>query len=374
MADDPRFDIVYNNDTVGVGRVLAAVGRARQARRRHRHDRARGTGGCPATSASSCRSTSRPTSSRRRAPRPRWRSPAAPDDPEPFAAGAARAERRAPALGDAGRAAAGHPRRGRHLDHDAGAARPLGRRAHTAARGRAARHTRGLGRRRGQGLGHRRSPTTRGTTRRRRRRRAAVLATRRHERRDAAVDRDLRGRTEPVRPPRRSGRPAQAGRRSHRRASTPDAAVLHRRRLVVDARQRSARLGPQPARAAGAGGRLRLAHLTRGTRRRRHARRSAARPGCGRPRGCRARSRPRRCTSTTSTRSTPPPTPRSPRSWPPPVAEASAALHRRRLDAVPLVAARQRARRADHRRADRRRRSTAERGRSRRRSASTSTT
>ena len=148
--------------------------------------------------------------------------------------------------------------------------------------------------------------------------------------------------------------------------------VLHRRRVVVDRGERSARLGPQPARVAGAGGRLRLAHLSRGTRRRRHARRSTAHPAAGdlgavEPEVDHAgapvrqvlgalhrllRDRPARGVARR---------------------RGLGPLHRRRLDAVPLVAARQRARRADHGRADRRRRSTGERGRSRRRSASIST-
>ena len=138
-------------------------------------------------------------------------------------------------------------------------------------------------------------------------------------------------------------------------------AVLHRRRVVVDRGERSARLGPQPARVAGAGGRLRLAHLTRGTRRRRHARRSTAHPAAGdlgavEPEVDHAGAPVRQVLGALHRLLRDRPARGLPRR------RGLGPLHRRRLDAVPLVAARQRARRADHGRADRRRRSTGERG------------
>ena len=107
-----------------------------------------------------------------------------------------------------------------------------------------------------------------------------ALAARRHERWDAAVDRDLRGRAEPVRAARRSGRPARA--RRGRAAGFPRRARrLHRRRLVADA-ERTTRSPSARSRAElhDTVRRLRLAHLARGARRRRHARRSAAGPAC----------------------------------------------------------------------------------------------
>ena len=83
MAD--RFDLA--RDARRAASLDRAVRRARQARRRPRHDRHVGPAAVPATRGSWCRSTSRRTSCPPAAARPRSRSPAAPDDPAPFAAG-----------------------------------------------------------------------------------------------------------------------------------------------------------------------------------------------------------------------------------------------------------------------------------------------